>query len=86
MSSQVLIGCDGSNSVVADFLGIKPTRLFALCAVRGLTSYPNGHVFSPELVRIKRDRVMVGRIPVDNNLVYWFVTVPLSWLGNFFVL
>ncbi|CDP11536.1 unnamed protein product [Coffea canephora] len=82
--AKVLIGCDGSNSVVADFLGIKPTRLFALCSVRGLTSYPNGHVFSPELVRIKRDRVMVGRIPVDNNLVYWFVSVPLSWLDRKF--
>lgn len=71
--AKVLIGCDGANSVVADFLELKPTKLFALCAVRGLTNYTNGHPFTHEFVRMRRDNILVGRIPIDRTLVYWFV-------------
>ncbi|THG04539.1 hypothetical protein TEA_028902 [Camellia sinensis var. sinensis] len=32
---KVFIGCDGANSVVADFLELKPPKAFPLSAVRG---------------------------------------------------
>ncbi|CAA3001954.1 monooxygenase 1-like [Olea europaea subsp. europaea] len=74
--AKVLIGCDGSRSTVSDFLGLKCTKLFAILAVRGLTSYPNGHAFDHELTRLRRGKILVGRVPITDTLVYWFVAIP----------
>lgn len=74
--AKVLVGCDGANSVVADFLQLKPTKLFALCAARGLTNYPDGHPFTQEFVRMRINNTAVGQIPIDSKLVYWFVAHP----------
>ncbi|CAI9754252.1 unnamed protein product [Fraxinus pennsylvanica] len=78
--AKVLIGCDGSRSTVADFLGLKSTKLFAVLAVRGLTSYPNGHAFDHELTRMRRGKILVGRVPITDELVYWFVVLP--WIPS----
>ncbi|KAG5520824.1 hypothetical protein RHGRI_033406 [Rhododendron griersonianum] len=71
--AKILIGCDGLNSVVANFLELKPTKEFGACSVRGLTNYPNGHAFPHELVRTRRNGISVGIIPIDDKLMYWFV-------------
>lgn len=68
--------------MVADFLELKPTKLFALCTVRGLTNYPNGHPFAHEFVRMRRDNILVGRIPIDKTLVYWFVSQQWRQTGK----
>ncbi|XP_028069730.1 monooxygenase 1-like, partial [Camellia sinensis] len=70
---QVLIGCDGANSVVADFLELKPPKAFPLSTVRGLTKYPTGHAFAHEFVRMRRNNIMVGRVPIDDKSVNWMV-------------
>ncbi|KFK23454.1 hypothetical protein AALP_AAs48803U000100, partial [Arabis alpina] len=69
----VLIGCDGANSVVSDYLQLKPKKAFACHAVRGFTNYPNGHGFPQELLRIKTGNVLVGRLALNDNQVFWFV-------------
>ncbi|CAI9757794.1 unnamed protein product [Fraxinus pennsylvanica] len=71
--AMVLIGCDGSRSIVAEFLGLKTARPFSLLAVRGLTNYPNGHVYPHEFTRMRTGKISVGRIPISDNLVHWFV-------------
>ncbi|KAI8004647.1 Monooxygenase 1 [Camellia lanceoleosa] len=71
--AKVLIGCDGANSVVADFLELKPPKAFPLSAVRGLTKYPSGHAFAHEFVRMRRNNIMVGRVPIDDKSVNWMV-------------
>ena len=73
---HVVIGCDGVNSIVADMVGLRPMRLllFSTCVARGFTNYPNGHQFASEFVVISRGQVQLGRIPVSDKLVYWFVT------------
>ncbi|XP_057469923.1 monooxygenase 1-like isoform X2 [Actinidia eriantha] len=76
--AKVLIGCDGAKSVVADFLGIKPTKEFASSAVRGLTNHPNGHGFAHEFVRMRKNNILIGRIPIDDKIVYWFVGLRLT--------
>ncbi|CAI9114993.1 OLC1v1015823C1 [Oldenlandia corymbosa var. corymbosa] len=85
--AKALIGCDGLNSKVADYLGLKPASLFTLGGVRGLTNYPDGHCYPPKFFRLRSnqgDASMVGRIPINDKLVYWFVAVKLSRLeGNF---
>ncbi|KAF5730259.1 putative monooxygenase [Tripterygium wilfordii] len=72
--ARVLIGCDGANSVVADFLELKPKKVFTSCAVRAFTEYPNGHGLAPEFVRLRKGQILSGRVPVDNKLVFWFVS------------
>ncbi|KAE9454656.1 hypothetical protein C3L33_13457, partial [Rhododendron williamsianum] len=82
--AKILIGCDGLNSVVANFLELKPTKEFGACSVRGLTNYPNGHAFPHELVRTRRNDIRMGVIPIDDKLVYWFVGQPAIRQGKKF--
>lgn len=83
-----MIGCDGTNSVVADFLDLKPSKLFSLSEVRGFTMYPSGHNFGNQFVQVKGDKCTVGRIPIHNKLVYWFVTQKVMYGrgGKFLIL
>ncbi|XP_026435225.1 monooxygenase 1-like isoform X2 [Papaver somniferum] len=76
IKAKVVIGCDGVNSVISELIGLKPTKLFTSCAVRGFTNYPSGHGFNNEFLRIRKDNIILGRLPVDNNLVHWFVGRP----------
>ncbi|KAM7511457.1 hypothetical protein LguiB_010332 [Lonicera macranthoides] len=78
--SKVLIGCDGGNSVIAKVLGLKPTKVFKLSAVRGLTNYPDGHSFPNEFVRMRKQGIAIGRTPITDKLVYWFVALRVSHL------
>ena len=70
-----MIGCDGANSVVADFLGLKPPEFLSLSQVRGYTEYPNGYDFRNEYVQFMGDHSLIVRIQIDNKLVYWFMTM-----------
>ncbi|XP_039688810.1 monooxygenase 1 [Medicago truncatula] len=47
---------------------------FSTCVARGFTKYPNGHQFPNEFAMISRGQVQLGRIPMTDKLVYWFVT------------
>ena len=71
--------------MVADFLQLKHTKVAGLCSARGLTNYPNGHPFTNEFVRMKRNNTFVGRIPIDSKLVYWFVAHPWVQTGKLLV-
>ncbi|CAI9114980.1 OLC1v1015810C3 [Oldenlandia corymbosa var. corymbosa] len=85
--AKAVIGCDGSNSIVANFLGLKPPTLYSGGAIRGLTYYPKGHSFPPLFRAVKRtkgDSITVSRIPIDTQFVYWFVAVPLSQIDGKF--
>ncbi|XP_071686036.1 monooxygenase 1-like [Rutidosis leptorrhynchoides] len=73
---KVVIGCEGGKSVVAEFFNPKPTKMFPLCGIRGLTTYPDGHPFDHEFVRFRKDNILVGRIPMTDTLVYWFCAHP----------
>ncbi|XP_020245012.1 uncharacterized protein LOC109823137 [Asparagus officinalis] len=74
LKTKVLIGCDGSNSIVARTLGLKPQNLLQTQVVQGLTSYPNGHGLSNSFLHVWGDKLLVGRIPADEKSVFWFVT------------
>ncbi|XP_024972630.1 monooxygenase 1-like [Cynara cardunculus var. scolymus] len=74
--AKVVIGCDGGKSIVADFLNLKPTKMFSICGVRGLSNYRDGHSFAHEFLRIRKDNKLVGRLPIDEHLVYWFCAHP----------
>lgn len=76
LAYQVVIGCDGVNSNVANMVALNSTKLlrFSTCVARGFTKYRNGHPFPREFVMMSRGQVQLGRIPMTDKLVYWFVT------------
>uniref|UniRef100_A0A803LRV1 FAD-binding domain-containing protein n=1 Tax=Chenopodium quinoa TaxID=63459 RepID=A0A803LRV1_CHEQI len=76
--AKVLIGCDGANSVIANYIGLKPSRRYSTCSVRGLARYPNGHGYAPEFLRVRTKKHLVGRVPIDDKTVYWYVS--LRWV------
>ncbi|KAI6673386.1 hypothetical protein NL676_001292 [Syzygium grande] len=76
IKAKVVIGCDGVNSEVANFLDLRPPRMSPTCSVRGFTIYPDGHGYPHDFVRINHNRVVLGRIPLDEKSVYWFIARP----------
>ncbi|KAF8007607.1 hypothetical protein BT93_K1572 [Corymbia citriodora subsp. variegata] len=76
IKAKVVIGCDGVNSEVADFLDLRPPRSSPTCNVRGFTVYPDGHGYPNDFVMISYNRVFLGRIPLDEKSVYWFIARP----------
>ncbi|KAK1274922.1 hypothetical protein QJS04_geneDACA016764 [Acorus gramineus] len=80
VSITVLIGCEGVNSIAAKSLGLKAPRLLSICTIRAFTSYPNGHSFTNEFIRIKRGSFTIGFIPINEKVVHWFVGRP--WISE----
>ncbi|KAI6689685.1 hypothetical protein NL676_026513 [Syzygium grande] len=74
IKAKVVIGCDGVNSVVASIVGLNKTRLYSIYVTRGFTRYENVHGLGNEFVVMSRDGLQLGWLPVDDHLVYWFVT------------
>ncbi|XP_058089976.1 monooxygenase 1-like [Magnolia sinica] len=72
-TAKILIGCDGVNSIVAESLKLKPTRSSHTGVLQGLTNYPNGHGFGNDFILMKKGHVIVGRNPIGNKLVHWFI-------------
>ncbi|TVU29666.1 hypothetical protein EJB05_21243, partial [Eragrostis curvula] len=71
--AKVLIGCDGSNSVVAKYLGLPAPKSTPSSFLRGFTRYPNGHPFGTHFLRLRGNGFFVGRSPLTDNLVSFFV-------------
>lgn len=41
--------------------------------MRAFTDYPNGHGLPQEIVRMRNDHILCGTIPINDELVFWFV-------------
>lgn len=75
LTTKVLIGCDGVNSVVAKWLGFKQPSLTGRSVIRGCAYYMDGHGLEPKFQLLIGNGARYGVIPSDNNAVYWF----FSW-------
>ncbi|XAR55674.1 6-hydroxynicotinate 3-monooxygenase [Bertholletia excelsa] len=74
---KIVIGCDGVNSVVAKYLGMKAPRHFKTCVVRGFTrASRRDDKFQSQFVVTSKGNVQLGTMPVNHHLHYWFVTRP----------
>ncbi|CAN6238381.1 unnamed protein product [Urochloa humidicola] len=73
--AKALIGCDGSNSMVAKYLGLSPAKPAPCMLLRGFTRYPHGHPFGTHFLRLKYKEFFLGRAPMTNNLVNFFVAI-----------
>ncbi|KAK1261595.1 hypothetical protein QJS04_geneDACA001256 [Acorus gramineus] len=74
LKAKVLIGCDGVNSMVAKWLGLKRPSYSGRSAARGITEYPEGHGFKPEFLQYFGDGFRSGFLPCDDKNIYWFFT------------
>ncbi|KAI4326007.1 hypothetical protein MLD38_031365 [Melastoma candidum] len=81
LKAKVLIGCDGTNSVVSRYLGMKPPTFSTTVVMRGLAHYPEGHGYEHVFAVYKKGRVTLGRNPLDDKVVYW--EIMQKWTPQF---
>jgi len=72
--ANVLVGCDGVNSVVAKWLGLPKPILSGRSATRGMAEYPDGHGFGPEILQFIGQGFRSGVLPCSDTSVYWNYT------------
>lgn len=72
--ANVLVGCDGVNSVVAKWLGLPKPIVSGRSATRGLAEYPEGHSFGPEMLQFIGQGFRSGVLPCSDTSVYWNYT------------
>lgn len=78
---KVLVGCDGVNSVVAKFLGLKKPAFAGRSAFRGYADFDDAHEFEPRFLQYFGQGVKYGFLPCDDHTVYWFFTYTPSQNG-----
>ncbi|WOL18890.1 hypothetical protein Cni_G27687 [Canna indica] len=74
LKAKVLIGCDGINSIVSKWLGLKAPVFSGRCAARGFAMYPGGHGIKREFAQYFGKGFRAGVLPCDDEMVYWFFT------------
>ncbi|CAM0913722.1 unnamed protein product [Alopecurus aequalis] len=74
LRAKVVIGCDGINSVVANWLGLAKPRDSGRRATRGHVKYPDGHGFEPKFMQFTGKGFRAGLVPCGDTDVYWFLT------------
>ncbi|KAL4184185.1 hypothetical protein AMTRI_Chr11g158740 [Amborella trichopoda] len=75
IKSKVVIGCDGVGSIIAEALGMGAPRIDSIRGIRGLTTYAgDGHNFESHFIQFWSDKIVVGRLPINPNLVHWFLS------------
>ncbi|KAH0707884.1 hypothetical protein KY289_012960 [Solanum tuberosum] len=77
-SAKALIGCDGVNSVVANWLGLQKSVYSERSAIRGFVEYPEKHGYQPKFHAYFGGGVRFGFLPSDEKSLYWFCTFTPS--------
>ncbi|KAF8013428.1 hypothetical protein BT93_I1318 [Corymbia citriodora subsp. variegata] len=78
LKAKVLLGCDGVNSVVAKWLGLKAPTFVGRFAVRGFVYYENGHGFEPKFFQFVGEGIRSGVVACNDKTMYWFATFSTS--------
>ncbi|KAM0940458.1 putative FAD-binding domain, FAD/NAD(P)-binding domain superfamily [Dioscorea sansibarensis] len=73
IKAKAVIGCEGVNSVVAQWLGLRAPISSGRAAVRGVGLYPQGHDFKKEHQQFVGNGVKAGFIPISNTEIYWYL-------------
>ncbi|KAH0456280.1 hypothetical protein IEQ34_014187 [Dendrobium chrysotoxum] len=75
LKTKVLIGCDGVNSVVAKWLGLKPLLFSGRSASRGMLNAPQFSISSRRLIEyFFGEGFRAGISHCDEDTIYWFFT------------
>lgn len=79
---KVLIGCDGVQSMVAQWLGLAPPIDSGRSAIRGLSIYQEGHGLKDGIEQFLLCGKRAGFLPLNDKEVYWFITHRTTSLGK----
>ncbi|KAJ3681752.1 hypothetical protein LUZ60_014325 [Juncus effusus] len=83
ITAKVLIGCDGSYSLISKSLNMAPPKFFPIRTTRGLTTYPEGHNFGNHFLRLTTtDGTLFGRLPIDDKTIHFFVAQVIDPAGD----
>ncbi|XP_012081825.2 monooxygenase 2 [Jatropha curcas] len=74
IKTKVLIGCDGVNSMVANWLGLKKPAFAGRSAMRGYANFKGGHGYGPKFLQFFGNGFRSGLLPCDDTTIYWFFT------------
>ncbi|KAI6705147.1 hypothetical protein NL676_008109 [Syzygium grande] len=76
IKSKAVIGCDGVNSVMTRWLGVRPPVFSGPSAAPGLSVFPEGHGFEPGVIQQFVDvGKRAGFVPLNDKEVYWLCGV-----------
>jgi 2-polyprenyl-6-methoxyphenol hydroxylase-like FAD-dependent oxidoreductase len=73
LDGQIVVGVDGVNSVVAEWMGLPKAKIVGQVAVRGLAVFPDGHNIKPEMHYYVGKGTRGAVVPISTTKVYWFV-------------
>ncbi|XP_070056425.1 monooxygenase 2-like, partial [Nicotiana tomentosiformis] len=76
--TKALIGCDGVNSVAANWLGLQKPVYSGRSAIRGFVEYPDKHGYQPKFHAFFGGGLRFGFLHSDENSLYWFCTFTPS--------
>eukprot|EP00850_Spirogloea_muscicola_P002028 SM000007S20988 [mRNA] locus=s7:1407747:1419040:+ [translate_table: standard] len=71
-NAKVIVGCDGANSKVAKYLGLKDVNYAGYSAYRGVSHMPAGHSLGGTVCQALGRGVRAGMYPLNAQEVYWF--------------
>lgn len=74
IKAKALVGCDGVNSYVAKWLGLKSPTQAGRSAARAITEFTDGHGFEHAFHQFNGDGFRSGFLPCDDKHIYWFFT------------
>ncbi|CAK9211090.1 unnamed protein product [Sphagnum troendelagicum] len=72
-SSKIVVGVDGVNSVVAEWMGLPKAKIVGQVSVRGLAVFPDGQNFKPEVHYYVGKGTRGGVVPISTTKASWFV-------------
>ncbi|CAL5048069.1 unnamed protein product [Urochloa decumbens] len=76
IKAKALIGCDGVKSEVAKYLGLGIASELPRLTILGIARYPHGHPYGTQLLQLRGEELIVGRVPLNENLVHFFISRP----------
>ncbi|XP_074315603.1 monooxygenase 3-like isoform X1 [Silene latifolia] len=78
LTTKVLIGADGVNSVVARSLRLKKPHFDGRWSIRGFVHFTGIHKLEPVFLQCIGNGVRFGIVPCGDTSVYWFYIWPSS--------
>ncbi|KAJ1693905.1 hypothetical protein LUZ63_010603 [Rhynchospora breviuscula] len=72
IKAKVVVGCDGINSAVVKYIGLKEPKFLGLLSTGGFAEYPTNHGFKPEFLVTTGKGFHAGILPCSERSIYWY--------------
>ncbi|KAJ4784492.1 FAD/NAD(P)-binding oxidoreductase family protein [Rhynchospora pubera] len=72
IKAKVVVGCDGINSTVVKYIGLKEAKFLGVLSTGGFVEYPTNHGIKPEFLVITGKGFHAGMLPCSERSIYWY--------------